>query len=122
MDVAEAPDGSGWAIGGDAVLYRQEAGGDIEAVLDVRAYQEGDPDPFDQEGIPTESNPYGLAILPTGDALVADAAGNDLLRVTPGGVATTVALFDVETVSTSHLPPEMGLPPSHRLRKRSRRR
>ena len=71
-----------------------------------------DPDPFDQEGIPTESNPYGLAILPSGDALVADAAGNDLLRVTPGGVATTIARFDVETVSTSHLPPELGLPPT----------
>jgi hypothetical protein len=112
IDVAEGPDGAGWALGGDAVLYRQEARGDIEAVLDVRAYQEGDPDPFDQEGIPTESNPYGLAVLPSGDALVADAAGNDLLRVTPGGVATTVARFDVETVSTSHLPPEMGLPPT----------
>jgi hypothetical protein len=112
VDVAESPDGSGWAIGGDAVLYRQEVGGGIEAVLDIRAYQAGDPDPFDQEGNPTESNPYGLAILPSGDALVADAAGNDLLRVTPGGVVTTIALFDVETVSTSHLPPELGLPPT----------
>ncbi|MGH2637273.1 MAG: ScyD/ScyE family protein [Actinomycetota bacterium] len=100
MDVAIGPDGSGWAIGGDGVLYRQEIGGDIEAVLDILAYQAGDPDPFDQEGNPTESNPYGLAVLPTGDALVADAAGNDLLRVTPAGVATTMARFDVETVST----------------------
>jgi hypothetical protein len=112
VDVAEGPDGSGWAIGGDLVLYRQDVGGDIEAVLDIPAYQAGDPDPFDQEGNPTESNPYGLAVLPSGDALVADAAGNDLLRVTPGGVATTIALFDVETVSTDHLPPGMGLPPT----------
>ena len=112
MDIVESPDGSVWAIGGDGVLYRQEAGGEIEAVLDIHAYQAEDPDPFDQEGIPTESNPYGLAALPSGDALVADAAGNDLLRVTPGGVVTTIARFDVETVSTSHLPPELGLPPT----------
>lgn len=110
MDVAEGPDGSGWAIGSDRVLYRQDLAGNIEPVLDIAAYQETDPDPFDQEGAPTESNPYGLAILPTGDALVADAAGNDLLRVTPEGDATTMARFDVESISTSHLPPEEGLP------------
>ena len=110
-DVAEGPDGSGWAIGGDRVLYRQAPGGEIEPVLDIPAYQETDPDPFDQEGAPTESNPYGLAILPTGDALVADAAANDLLRVTPEGDATTMARFDVESISTSHLPPEEGFPP-----------
>ena len=111
MDVAVGPDDSGWAIGGDGVLYRQEVGGDIEAVLDIFAYQASDPDPFDQEGAPTESNPYGLAVLPTGDALVADAAGNDLLRVTPEGVATTVARFDTETISTDHIP-DPNLPPT----------
>jgi hypothetical protein len=114
MDVAESPDGSGWAIGGDRVLYRQDLAGNIAPVLDIPAYQETDPDPFDVEGEPgepTESNPYGLAILPTGDALVADAAGNDLLRVTPDGDATTMARFDVESISTSHLPPEEGFPP-----------
>jgi hypothetical protein len=110
VDVAEGPDGSGWAIGGDQVLYRQDLAGNIEPVLDIAAYQETDPDPFDQEDAPTESNPYGLAILPTGDALVADAAGNDLLRVTPDGDASTMARFDVESISTSHLPPEEGFP------------
>jgi hypothetical protein len=110
MDVAEGPDGSGWAIGSDRVLYRQDLAGNIEPVLDIAAYQETDPDPFDQEGAPTESNPYGLAILPTGDALVADAAGNDLLRVTPEGDATTMARFDVESISTSHLPPGGDFP------------
>jgi endonuclease/exonuclease/phosphatase family metal-dependent hydrolase len=104
IDVAEGPDGSGWAIGQDRVLYRQDLDGNIEAVLDIAAYQETDPDPYDQEGNPTESNPYGLAVLPTGDVLVADAAGNDLVRVTPDGDATTMARFDVESISTSHLP------------------
>ena len=65
------------------MLYRQDPGGEIEPVLDIPAYQETDPDPFDQEGAPTESNPYGLGILPTGDALVTDAAGNDLLASRP---------------------------------------
>jgi hypothetical protein len=109
-DVAEGPDGSGWAIGGDRVLYRQELGGNVEPVLDIAAYHATDPDPFDQEGAPTESNPYGLGILPSGEALVADAASNDLLRVTPEGDATTMARFDVESISTSHLPPEAGFP------------
>lgn len=104
VDVAEGPDGSGWAIGGDRVLYRQDLSGNIEPVLDIAAYQETDPDPFDQEDAPTESNPYGLAVHPTGDALVADAAGNDLLRVSPDGDATTVARFDVESISTNHIP------------------
>jgi hypothetical protein len=93
------------------VLYRQDLDGNIEAVLDIAACQETDPDPYDQEGEPTESNPYGLAVLPTGDVLIADAAGNDLLHVTPDGDATTMARFDVESISTSHLPPEEGFPP-----------
>ena len=112
MDVAVAPDGTGWAIGGDQVLYRHERGGPLEAVLDFHEYQAADPDPFDVEDNPAETNPYQLIVLPNGDALVADAAGNDLVRVTPDGEATTVALFDVEEVSTDHLPPEAGFPPT----------
>ncbi len=79
-------------------------------VEDIAGYQQGDPDPADLEGEPTTSNPYGLAAL-RGDALVTDAEGNDLLRVTPGGDTTTVARFDVEVVPTDHFPPEAGLPP-----------
>jgi hypothetical protein len=113
VDVAVSPhDGTGWGIGGDQVLYHQRPDGTIDPVLDIAAYQATDPDPADQEGNPTESNPYGLAVTRDGDALVADAAGNDLIRVTPAGEARTVARFDVEMVATDHLPPEMGLPPT----------
>ena len=35
-DVAVTPDGAGWAIGGDQVLYRQAVGGAIEPILDSR--------------------------------------------------------------------------------------
>ncbi|MGH2794301.1 MAG: ScyD/ScyE family protein [Actinomycetota bacterium] len=111
MDIAIGPDAA-WGLGADQILYRAEFGGAPEAVADIAAYQETDPDPFDQEDNPTESNPYGLLALPDGDALVVDAAGNDLLRVTPDGDITTVARFDVEAVSTDHFPPEAGFPPT----------
>jgi hypothetical protein len=114
MDIAISPlDGTGWGIGSDLVLYHQLADGTVVPVRDIAAYQAGDPDPADQEDNPTESNPYGLTVMKNGDALVADAAGNDLIRVTPGGDAFTVARFDIETISTDHLGPEFGpLPPT----------
>ena len=80
--------------------------------MGIAAYQKTDPDPFDHDDPPnpTESNPYGLAALKNGDALVTDAANNDLLRVTPKGKVTTVARFGPEDVSTDQVPPE-ALPP-----------
>lgn len=66
--------------------------------------------------IPPESNPYGLAVLSNGDALVADAANNDLLRITRSGQISTVARFDTEEISTDHLGD-----PASRLRCRPRR-
>jgi hypothetical protein len=103
VDVAVTPDGAGWGIGGDRVLYRQDASG-IVAVLDIAAYQFADPDPDDQDGDGDQSNPYGLAALPNNDVLVADAQNNDLLRVSPDGSAVTVARFLPQEVSTGHLP------------------
>jgi hypothetical protein len=66
-------------------LYKWRPGWDHPVpVADIGAYQAEDPDPFDQEGFPEDSNPFGLAALRDGSVLVADAAGNDLLRVWPG--------------------------------------
>jgi len=118
VDVA-AGNGQGWALtgGGEpgqegaATLYRFDGTGTLTPVADIAAYQATDPDPFDLEEFPEDSNPYGLGSLPNGDALVVDAANNDLLRVTPAGDITTVARFDVELVKTDHLPREFGLPP-----------
>lgn len=113
VDVAVGADRSGWALlqGGDLVRHSPEGGDDF--VVNIVDYQQTNPDPYDVEGNPTESNPYGLAVLPSGDALVVDAAMNNLLRVTPEGDVTTVARFDVEEVSTDHLPPEFGdFPPT----------
>jgi hypothetical protein len=118
VDVAISPlDGTGWGIGpnetGAVHLFHQLDEGTVVDVLDLFAYQAQDPDPVDQDDppFPEESNPYGLTITPEGDALVADAAGNDIIKVTPSGDATTVARFDLELVSTDHLPPEFGFPP-----------
>ena len=112
VDVAISPlDGTGWAIvaavedpPSPALLLHQLADGTVVPVLDIFAYQAGDPDPADQDDFATESNPYGLTIDKNGDALFTDAANNDLVRVTPDGVPTTVARFDLETISTDHIP------------------
>ena len=84
---AGGPPGSG-----AATLYVWRWGDDEPTpFFDVSAYQEDDPDPFNVEGEPEESNPFGLAALKDGTVLVSDAAGNDLIRVWPNGHAVTVA-------------------------------
>jgi hypothetical protein len=92
---------------GAATLYLWRWGWDApKPVFDVAAYQEGDPDPFNVESEPQESNPFGLAALDNGSVLIADAAGNDLIKVWPGtGHARTVARLMPRTVEV----PE-GLP------------
>ncbi len=112
VDVAVAPDGSLWGLGSDLKLHRKGAlQRSFSVVADLPAYQQTDPDPFNVSEDPAESNPYGLAVMANGDALVADAAGNDLLRVTRHGRISTIARFDAEVVSTDHLG-NPGLPPA----------
>jgi hypothetical protein len=110
IDVAISPkDGTGWAIdGNDGTLLHQLADGTIVPVANIPTYQQTDPDPVDRDmpANPIESNPYGLAVARNGDALVVDAAGNDLIRFTPDGVGTTMARFDIESLSTAHIPPD----------------
>ena len=60
-------------------------------VADIAAYQATDPDPADLEDFPEDSNPYGVAAIGRGAALVADAAGNDLLKVRADGTIKTLA-------------------------------
>ena len=75
------------------------------AFANIAEYQAGDPDPYDLENLPGDSNPFGLAALWDGSVLVADAAGNDLLRVSKSGDIETVARLKPREVET----PE-GLP------------
>lgn len=93
---------------GSATLYTWHRGMTAPTVLaDIGKYQKTDPDPYDLEKAPTDSNPFGLAALGDGSVLVADAGGNDLLRVTSAGVVSTVARLKPRTVA---VPP--GLPPT----------
>jgi DNA-binding beta-propeller fold protein YncE len=79
-------------------------------ITDIHHYQATDPDPFDTEGLPHDSNPYGLEAIGAGRLLVTDAANNDLLVVKSNGRTRTVARFPLHVVSTSHLPMP-NLPP-----------
>ena len=78
-------------VPGATTLYRMRYGKSPVKIADIGAYQKTDPDPYDQEQNPTDSNPFGVAALNDGTVLVSDAAGNDLLRVWPNGHIKTVA-------------------------------
>lgn len=94
---------------GAATLYRWQPGMDApEAFADIAAYQATDPDPYDLEDFPEDSNPFGLAALHDGSVLVADAAGNDLLHVLPDGSIETVARLKPRTVETPAGLPDAG--------------
>ncbi|WP_026874984.1 ScyD/ScyE family protein [Jiangella gansuensis] len=101
---------------GAATLYQVRPGRAAKAIADIAAYQQTDPDPYDLEDNPTESNPFGVAALKDGSVLVADAAGNDLLRVHPNGDVVTVARFKPRVVEVpEELPDEFDgepLPPA----------
>jgi hypothetical protein len=88
-------------------------------VVNIGKYQMHDPDPYDQENLPTDSNPFGLVALRDGTVLVSDAAGNDLLRVWPHSrKIRTVARIKPRLVKVPpglpDVPPEEGgpLPPA----------
>ncbi|GAA1600813.1 MULTISPECIES: ScyD/ScyE family protein [Kribbella] len=84
-------------VPGSSTLYKLWRGKAIK-VADIAAYQAHDPDPYDLENNPTDSNPFGVATLNDGTVLVSDAAGNDLLRVWPNGHIVTVARLKPRTV------------------------
>jgi hypothetical protein len=112
IDIAITRDGAGWAIGTDQVLYRQSPDGTISAILDMKAYQAADLDPYnDPNQDPAETNPFGLAAYKN-DVLIADAAGNDVIRVKADGTAWTVArwtrrLVKTDKVGDPNLPPRL---------------
>jgi hypothetical protein len=93
---------------GAATLYKWKPGfAEPKVLADIGAYQETDPDPFNQADPPGESNPFGVAALPHGGVLVSDAAANDLLKVRWDGSITTIARLKPRLVEV----PE-GFPPT----------
>lgn len=109
-DIAKTPDRAWWAIGGDGVIYRMAPGGAMTPILDMAVYQASDPDPNNLADDPAETNPYGIAALKNNDVLIADAAGNDIIRVSPDGSAVTVARFATRLVRTDKVG-DPSLPP-----------
>ena len=90
-------------------LYRWRPGwAEPRLMADIAAYQETDPDPYDLEDTPEESNPYGVTALRHGGVLVADAANNDLLKVSRRGRVSTVAVLKPRVVKA----PEGAGPPA----------
>jgi hypothetical protein len=95
-----------------ASLLRVLPWGGFTVLADIGTYQQTDLDEDDIEGIPAESNPNGVAIHGRG-ALVADAAGNDLLHIGRLGAIETVARFKPELVPFPAIPdPPPFFPPA----------
>lgn len=112
QDVAVRPGGGLWATTSGAEgqtgvqkLYRVE-GGSATEVADLGAFeQKRNPD----RGV-VESNPFDVADAGRGEALVADAAGNDLLEVDKHEKVKLVAVFPQELVSTENAKDLFGCP------------
>jgi hypothetical protein len=80
-----------------SLLVKIGADGKAETVADLGQYEkEHNPD-----GTVADSNPFGIAVGPDGNLYVADAGGNDLLKVTPSGEVGTVTAWKDNPVPTS---------------------
>jgi hypothetical protein len=91
-----------YSTGGTALLYKwRPSYAAPRLIADIGAYQATDPDPDDLQGAPADSNPYGIQVLGNGRILVADAGGNDVLRVSPDGSIVTVARIKPRLVASS---------------------
>lgn len=89
-------------------LYRVSKG-ENRVIADLFAFeQEHNPDGADL----IDSNPFDVHSLGGQSALVADAAGNDLLKIDNRGNIDVLAVFPVEPVSTANIKSLVGCPDS----------
>jgi hypothetical protein len=90
---------NGWLLRAKRSGYTQ--------VADVAGYEaEANPD-----GGEPDSNPQSVLATPFGE-IVADAGGNDLVRVSPTGHVSTIATFPDQMADA---PPFLGLPPGTQI-------
>ncbi len=89
----ERADMLGWVLHVDSE-------GTIEKFADIAAYEAAN----NPDGGEIDSNPFGLALTSDGDLIVSDAGANDLLKVTPEGEISTLAVFPDRMVSTEGIP------------------
>jgi hypothetical protein len=109
-DVTPAAGGTLYAItSGEtngAKIFRIDRRGRASELADLFAFEEANnPHPA-----AVESNPFDVADLKHGGALVSDAAGNDLLEVGKYGAVKLVAVFPDELVSTDNAKKIFGCP------------
>lgn len=111
--VAVAPNGDVWAVTGgeEGALYLFRDGKPRRTVAHIADAMKKNPDPYDLEGKPKESNAFGLAAMPDGSALVADAANNSVVRVTRGGDISVVARVKTRVVEMPEGFDDPQLPP-----------
>jgi hypothetical protein len=98
-------------VGGSQNLYRIDGDGDATLVADLFAFEEKfNPHPAD--GV-ADSNPFDVEDLGGGEALVADAGGNTLLKINKHGHVKLVAVLPDELVSSANAENLLGidLPP-----------
>lgn len=116
QDLAPRGHGRFWAItaGADPTvssnqsLYRID-GGVATKVADLFAFEAANnPHPA-----AVDSNPFDVLDLGRGSALVADAGGNDLLKVDSHGNIELIAVLPDEVVSTANIKRLEGCPSSH---------
>ena len=106
-DIAPIGRGDMFALtgAGDWKLYRVSRGSQ-SVIADLLAF-ETEVNPHDFE---VDSNPFDVAVLNGGQALVADAGGNDLLIVDQRGNVDWIALFPDQLVSTANAKTLVGCP------------
>jgi hypothetical protein len=120
-DVAPIGMGSWWVVRGSADgaqftdngqgVYRISRG-KVRKLANLFEFEvANDPVAPGANGLP-ESNPFDIEALDGETALVADAAGNDLLRVTDEGEVSVVATFPYEMVPTANFKALLGCPGS----------
>ncbi|HUS14449.1 MAG TPA: ScyD/ScyE family protein, partial [Chloroflexia bacterium] len=101
--MGNAPEPALQQAGAGKLLRIDAATGSPQAVADLSAFETAsNPDPNQ-----VDSNPYGLALGPDGQLYVADAGGNDVLRVNPANGQVSL----VAVIPGIGLPPGMQAPP-----------
>ncbi|HSM38255.1 MAG TPA: ScyD/ScyE family protein [Candidatus Limnocylindrales bacterium] len=110
-DVAPIGRGAMWAVTagfgapGEKTLYRVSRG-HASPVADLGAFEAA----VNPDGAQIDSNPFDVAALSGGSALVADAAANALLIVNRRGNVDWVATLPSEVVSTANAQSLIGCP------------